>query len=72
MTQYVWHATLDIKWESNYDFGLYHDKGQAKKACQDFQPDAPIEWDNSNRVRSFAPSKLFGDGIFEVTRRPIR
>ena len=69
---YVYHAVLDIKWESGMDYGLFHKKADAKKACQDEQPDTVIVWDNSDRNRSFAPSSVFSDGIWTVTRRPVR
>jgi hypothetical protein len=71
MTTYVYHAYLGIKWESGYDFGLFHKKADAKKACQDEQGDTVIVWNNSDRHRSFAPSSLFSDGTWTVTRRPV-
>ena len=72
MTQYVYHAVLDIKWESGMDFGLFRNKADAKKACQDEQGDTVIVWDNSNRHRAYGPSSVFSDGLWTVTRRPIR
>ena len=72
MTTYVYHATLALKWEPAEDFGLFHKKADAKQACQDEQADTPIVWDNSDRNRSFAQSELFSDGLFTVTRRPVR
>ena len=72
MTTYVYHAYLDVKWESGIDLGLFHKKADAKQACQDQQPDTPITWNNFDRSRSFARSALFSDGTFTVTRRPVR
>jgi hypothetical protein len=72
MTTYVYHARLNLKWESGYDFGLFHNKADAKQACQDEQKNTPIVWNNSDRNRSFAQSALFGDGTWTVARRPVR
>jgi len=71
MTTYVYHAQLSIKYESGFDFGLFQKKSDAKQACQDEQ-ESPIAWDNSDRHRSFAQSAHFSDGLFTVTRRPVR
>ena len=71
MTTYVYHATLSAKWEHTLDFGLFHKKADAKKACQDEQTEDPIDWTNGRNVSS-APSALFSDGEWTVTRRPIR
>ena len=72
MTTYAYHATLVAKWEHTLDFGLFHKKADAKKACQDEQKDEPIDWYNADRYRSFGPSSVFSDGEWVVTRRPIR
>ena len=71
MTTYVYHAVLSLKYEADFDFGLFRNKADAKQACQDFQK-SPIVWDNSDRNRSFARSALFSDGLFTVTHRPVR
>ena len=70
-TTYVYHAYLGLKWESGFDYGLFHNKADAKKACQDEQTEDPIDWTNGRNVSS-APSALFSDGEWTVTRRPIR
>ena len=73
MTEFVYHALLSAKWEPDLDFGLFHNKADAKKACQDEQKGTVIVWDNSDRNRSIgSPSEVFSDGYWTVTRRPIR
>jgi len=74
MSTYVYHATLEIKWEAPRDLGLFHKKSDAKQACQDDAEGARLVWDNSDPRRAFAPNTgpLFRDGIFTVTRRPVR
>ena len=62
MTTYVYHAVLDTKWESDMDFGLFHNKADAKKACQDEQGDTVIVWDNSDRNRAHGSVAVFSDG----------
>ena len=68
---FVWDARYQEQWESDREFGLFQNKADAKKACQDEQDKdnpRPLKWNNTRRVYAEA---LASFGNYAVIRREV-